>query len=63
MINFEIWDYTHANFALGALEFGSGLFVLGCTHDTTSTILQLGSAQCVGLQDGPFDWSLGLDLG
>jgi len=32
MVNSKTWDYTQADFALGALEFGSCVFILGSTH-------------------------------
>jgi hypothetical protein len=34
MVMSETQDYTQTDFALGKLEFDSGLFVLGCTHMT-----------------------------
>jgi hypothetical protein len=49
---------AQAKFALVPLEFGSGLFVLGCAHDTTSPVLQLASAQCCLIGHG-FGLSLG----
>jgi len=44
----------------GALESGTYSFVLCCTHDTTSTILQLANALCIRLQGMLFGWLVGL---
>jgi len=34
MVNSKTWNYAQADFALATLEFGGGLFILGCTHKT-----------------------------
>jgi hypothetical protein len=38
MINSKIRVFAQADFALGALQFGSVLFVLRCSHDISNSI-------------------------
>jgi hypothetical protein len=65
MVNSKTWDYTQANLAFGALEFGSGLFVLSwlCAHDTAGMILQLANRLCFKMSHstGLWFWSSSWD--